>query len=168
MLQRPTYILSQTRLSQFIFLYYSQIQVFTGSESFNIVWLFLESNCLVQCDAPMCTLTHQKRQPFDNTTTPQHIRVTRCDTMEKNDQSWVWTKDLPYPEGRSNHWAIRSCVVELVFVIYQGWTDISVCRLTTVAHKTVPMFSGFEQMDLVQSDDIIYGLGTYVQKTTSS
>jgi len=30
------------------------------------------------------------------------------------------------------------------------------------------MFGGFEQMDLVQSDDIIYGFGTYVQETTSS
>jgi len=42
------------------------------------------------------------------------------DTMEKNDQSWVWTKGLLYLGGHSNHWAIWSCVVELVLVIYQG------------------------------------------------
>jgi len=36
----------------------------------------------------------------------------------------------------------------------------------TVAHKTVPMFGGFEQMNMVQSDDIIYGLGTYVIPST--
>jgi len=45
--------------------------------------------------------------------------------------------------------------------------DSEAC-LCTVAHKTIPMFGGFEQMDLVQSDDIIYGFGTYVQETTSS
>ena len=38
----------------------------------------------------------------------------------------------------------------------------------TVAHKTVPMFGCFEQMDLVWSDDIIQGFGTHVQQTTLS
>ena len=48
-------------------------------------------------------------------------------------------------------------------------SSLSVLVFTyTVAHKTIPMFGGFEQMDLVQSDVIIYGFGTYVQETTSS
>ena len=38
----------------------------------------------------------------------------------------------------------------------------------TVAHKTIPMFGCFEQMDLVWSDDIIQGFGTHVQQTTLS
>ena len=37
-----------------------------------------------------------------------------------------------------------------------------------VAHKTVPMFGCFGQMVLVQSDDIINGLGSHVQQTTLS
>src|ERR1700720_3431907 len=38
----------------------------------------------------------------------------------------------------------------------------------TAAHKTVPMFGCFGQMVLVQSDDIINGLGSHVQQTTLS
>ena len=39
---------------------------------------------------------------------------------------------------------------------------------STVAHKTVPMFGHFGQMDLVQSDDIIQDLGPHVQQSISS
>ena len=39
---------------------------------------------------------------------------------------------------------------------------------TTVAHKTVPMFCCFGQMDLVWSDDISEGSEIYVKQTTSS
>ena len=40
--------------------------------------------------------------------------------------------------------------------------------ICTVAHKTVPMFSCFGQMDLVWSDDVIQGSGSHVQQTTPS
>ena len=36
------------------------------------------------------------------------IRVTHVTLRKRVDQSWVWTKDLPYPGGCSNHWAIQS------------------------------------------------------------
>src|SRR5277367_4137414 len=51
----------------------------------------------------------------------------------------------------------------VIQLLYMGTCTIPSALKGTVAHKTVPMFGCFGQTVLVQSDDIINGLGSHVQ-----
>ena len=59
---------------------------------------------------------------------------------------------------------VNVCQIEL-----QSLAKVSVSTpsyLYTVAHKTVPMFCRFGQMDLMRSDDISNGSETFIKQTT--
>ena len=64
------------------------------------------------------------------------------------------------------------CNMGVVIMQVCGWPLLSTSRpivsVNTVAHKTIPMFCCFGQMDLVWSDDISEGSEIYVKQTTPS